>query len=236
MSLKFSRILIKLSGEALMGDQSFGHDRSVMLGICQDIKEAYDLGCQVCIVVGGGNIFRGSLAITMGIERTTADHMGMLATCINALAMQSMIEQMGIPIRMQSSIPMTAIAEQYIRRRAIRHMEKGRIVIFSAGTGHPFFTTDTAASLRAAETNCKAIFKATQVDGVYSSDPKKDFGAQKYSSLSYKDVMDKDLRIMDTAAISLAKENKIPILVFNIRKRGEIARVLTSGGEYSIIS
>ncbi len=236
MSIKFSRVLIKLSGEALMGSQKFGHDKDVMLNICSDIKEAYDLGCQICIVVGGGNIFRGALASTMGINRTTADHMGMLATCINALAMQSMIEQMGIPIRMQSAIPMTAVAEQYIRRRAIRHMEKGRIVIFSAGTGHPFFTTDTAAALRAAEVSCKAIFKATQVDGVYSSDPKKYTDAQKYASLSYKDVMVNDLGIMDTAAISLAKENNIPILVFDIRKRGEIAKVLQGNGDFSIIS
>ncbi|CAL7962191.1 Uridylate kinase [Alphaproteobacteria bacterium] len=219
-----------------MGSQQFGLDTETISKICYDIKAVYGLGCQICIVIGGGNILRGATISSTGIERATADHMGMLATVINALALQSRLENIGLMTRVQSAIPMLTIAEQYIRRKAIRHMEKGRIVILSAGTGNPFFTTDTAAVLRAAETNCDVIFKGTQVDGVYSSDPKKNADAVKYQELSYKEVLTNDLNVMDAAAISLAKENNIPIVVFNISRASALMDVMQCKGEFSIIN
>jgi uridylate kinase len=230
------RILLKLSGEALMGDKKFGLEANIINQICEDIKKVYDNGYQVCVVVGGGNICRGATVSEIGIERVNGDYMGMLATVINALALQARLEHMGVTTRVQSAIPMITIAEPYIRRRAIRHMQKKRIVIFSAGTGNPFFTTDTAAVLRAVETNCDLILKGTKVDGVYSADPKKDSTALKYDSLTYKDVLTNDLAVMDAAAISLAKDNNIPIIVFNIYKAGTLSNVLDGKGEFSVIN
>ena len=232
---KYRRILIKLSGEALMGQTKFGHDISIISQICDDIKSAKESGYQICIVVGGGNICRGSTMQDLGIERTGADYMGMLATLINAIALQSCLERIGVFTRVQSAISMTAVAESYIRRKAIRHMEKGRIVIFAAGTGNPFFTTDTAAALRAAETGCEAILKGTQVDGVYSADPRLDINAKRYENISYKEVIMQDLNVMDTAAITLARDHNIPIMIFDIHKKGEILRVLEGTGAYSTV-
>ena len=217
--LKFKRILFKVSGEALMGDKGFGHDVTAINKICDQIVSAYKLGCQIAIVVGGGNIFRGVSAI--GMERTSADCMGMLATCINGLALQSALEQHGIATRMQSAIHINNICEPYIKRKAVRHLEKGRVVIFVAGTGNPFFTTDTAAVLRAVEVGCDCILKGTQVDGVYSADPKLDKNAIRYDKVKYLDVIKQDLRVMDQTAITLAKDNKLPIVVFAIRKKDE---------------
>ncbi len=219
-----------------MGDKKFGLEANIINQICEDIKKVYDNGYQVCVVVGGGNICRGATVSEIGIERVNGDYMGMLATVINALALQARLEHMGVTTRVQSAIPMITIAEPYIRRRAIRHMQKKRIVIFSAGTGNPFFTTDTAAVLRAVETNCDLILKGTKVDGVYSADPKKDSTALKYDSLTYKDVLTNDLAVMDAAAISLAKDNNIPIIVFNIYKAGTLSNVLDGKGEFSVIN
>ncbi len=234
--MQYKRILLKLSGEALMGQQKFGLDTETIQQICEDIAEAHKVGYQICLVIGGGNICRGATITHMGIERASADNMGMLATVINAIALQGKLENLGIITRVQSATPMSTIAEPYIRRKAIRHMEKNRVVIFSAGTGNPFFTTDTAAALRAAETSCDIILKGTQVDGIYSADPKKDSAAIRYSRLTYKDVIANDLHIMDSAAISLARENKIPILVFNIHKKGELLNVLQHQGTFSLVS
>jgi len=233
---KFRRILLKVSGEALMGDQSFGIDIGTVERIAADIKEASDVGAQVCLVIGGGNIFRGLAGAAKGIDRATADYMGMLATVMNALAMQAALERAGLPTRVQSAIPMMTVCEPYVRRRAIRHMEKGRVVIFAAGTGNPFFTTDTAAALRAAEMNCDAMLKGTQVDGVYSADPKKVADAQRYDSLSYHEVLSRDLQVMDASAVSLSRENRIPIVVFSIHDRGALAAVLRGEGRCTIIS
>jgi uridylate kinase len=235
MSKQYHRILLKLSGEALMGSNRFGYDIGIVKQIADDIKEVYEAGYQISIVVGGGNIFRGSTAETLGIERASGDYMGMLATVMNAIAMQSMLEKNGILTRIQSAISMITVAEPYTRRRAIRHMEKKRIVIFAAGTGNPFFTTDTAAVLRAAETNCDLIMKGTQVDGVYCSDPKKNTDAKKHDVISYKDVIVNDLNIMDTSAITLARDNKIPIIIFNVNKKGSILQALEGNGQYSIV-
>lgn len=229
------RVLLKLSGEVLMGQQKFGLEAQIINQICEDIKALHESNCEICIVIGGGNICRGATVTEIGIERTSGDYMGMLATVINALALQGRLESMGITTRVQSAIPMTTIAEPYIRRRAIRHMEKGRIVIFSAGTGNPFFSTDTAAVLRAVETHCDVILKGTKVDGVYSADPHKYSDAIKYGTLSYKDVLTKDLTVMDAAAISLAKDNKIPILVFNICQPNALVNVMKGCGEFSRI-
>src|ERR1700728_3765992 len=198
---KFRRVLLKVSGEAVMGDEAFGIDTKTVDRIAGDVKEAVEAGTQVCLVIGGGNIFRGLAGAAKGIDRATADYMGMLATIMNALAMQAALERIGLPTRVQSAIPMMTVCEPYIRRRAIRHMEKGRVVIFAAGTGNPFFTTDTAAALRAAEMNCNAMLKGTQVDGVYSADPKKVPGAERYDSLSYHEVLSRDLKVMDASAI-----------------------------------
>jgi uridylate kinase len=233
---RFRRILLKVSGEALMGAQNFGIDIETVERIAADIKEASDVGAQVCLVIGGGNIFRGLAGAAKGIDRATADYMGMLATVMNALAMQAALERVGLPTRVQSAIPMMTVCEPYIRRRAIRHMEKGRVVIFAAGTGNPFFTTDTAAALRAAEMNCDAMLKGTQVDGVYSADPKKVPDAQRYDSLSYHEVLSRDLQVMDASAVSLSRENRIPIVVFSIHDRGALAAVLRGEGRCTIIS
>jgi uridylate kinase len=235
-SVKYRRVLLKLSGEALMGEQSYGLDPKVIARIASEMKSVHALGVQICAVIGGGNIFRGLKGAGQGMERATADYMGMLATVINSLAMQSALERHGVVTRVLSAISMQAVCEPYIRRRAIRHMEKGRVVIFAAGTGNPFFTTDTAAALRASEMECDALLKATKVDGVYSADPHKDRAATRYERLSYLDVLSRDLQVMDAAAISLARENRIPILVFSIHNDGAFADVITGRGRFTIIS
>jgi uridylate kinase len=235
-SLRYRRVLLKISGEALMGAQSYGIDVATVERIAADTKDGVDAGAQICLVVGGGNIFRGLSGAAAGIDRSTADYMGMLATIMNALAMQAALERAGLPTRVQSAIPMTSICEPYIRRRAIRHMEKGRVVIFAAGTGNPFFTTDTAAALRAAEMGCDAMFKATQVDGVYSADPKLVRNAERYDFLSYHDVLSRDLKVMDASAISLSRENAIPIIVFSIHERGNFSAILKGRGRYTRIA
>jgi uridylate kinase len=235
-SLRYRRVLLKLSGEALMGDESYGLDPIVVQRVAAEIKSVHALGVQIAAVIGGGNIFRGIAGAAAGMERATADYMGMLATVINSLAMQSALERLGVPTRVQSAIGMQAVCEPYIRRRAIRHMEKGRVVIFAAGTGNPFFTTDTAAALRASETDCDALLKATKVDGVYSADPKKDATATRFERLTYLDVLSRDLHVMDASAISLARENRIPILVFSIHTDGGFADVVTGRGRFTVIT
>ncbi|MFM2200674.1 MAG: hypothetical protein RL769_729 [Pseudomonadota bacterium] len=234
--LKFKRILFKVSGEAMMGEQEFGHEAKAITKICQQVVSAHQLGCEVAIVIGGGNIFRGISKAAQGIERVTADYMGMLATCINGLALQSALEKEGIDTRMLSAIPMNSICEPYIKRRAVRHLEKGRVVIFSAGTGNPFFTTDTAAVLRAIEMNCDVILKGTQVDGVYTADPKLDKTATRYDKLNYLDVIKQDLRVMDQTAITLAKDNKLPIIVFSIKGQNSLKEVVEGIGKFTIIN
>ena len=234
--LKFKRILFKVSGEAMMGEQEFGHEAKAITKICQQVVSAHQLGCEVAIVIGGGNIFRGISKAAQGIERVTADYMGMLATCINGLALQSALEKEGIDTRMLSAIPMNSICEPYIKRRAVRHLEKQRVVIFSAGTGNPFFTTDTAAVLRAIEMNCDVILKGTQVDGVYSADPKLDKNATRYDKLNYLDVIKQDLRVMDQTAITLAKDNKLPIVVFSIKGQNSLKEVVEGVGKFTIIN
>jgi uridylate kinase len=235
-TVKYRRVLLKLSGEALMGDQGYGLDPVVVKRLAGEIKTVHGMGVQVALVIGGGNIFRGLAGAASGMERSTADYMGMLATIINSLAMQNALEKLDVPTRVQSAIAMQAVSEPYIRRRAVRHMEKGRVVIFAAGTGNPYFTTDTAAALRASETQCQALLKATKVDGVYSADPNKDKNATRYDSLSYLDVLSRDLQVMDAAAISLARENKIPILVFSIHKDGGFAEAVQGRGRFTIIT
>jgi uridylate kinase len=232
---KYRRILLKVSGEALMGADAFGINIDVIDRIARDVYEAHQAGTEICMVVGGGNIFRGLAGSAKGIDRSTADYMGMLATVMNALALQAGMERVGLASRVQSAIAMNNVCEPYIRRRAIRHMEKGRVVIFGAGTGNPFFTTDTAAALRAAEMACDAMLKATQVDGVYSADPKKFPDAKRYDSLSYHEVLAKNLQVMDAAAISLSRENGIPILVFALSEPGALAKVLRGEGRATII-
>jgi uridylate kinase len=224
--LKYKRILLKISGEAMMGDQAYGVDPATVDFIAREIKDAVSMGAEVAIVIGGGNIFRGVEASVKGIERASADYMGMLATVINALALQNYLEKYDIPTRVQSAIEMKELAEPYIRRKAMRHLEKGRTVIFAAGTGNPYFTTDTAASLRAMEIGADVILKATKVDGVYSSDPMKDPAAKKYDTVTYIDVLKKGLSIMDSTAISLCMDNSLPIVVFNLRGRGNIRKIL----------
>ncbi len=233
---KFKRILLKISGEALMGELTCGIDLHTVRAICDNIKHVYEKGYELCLVVGGGNIFRGVSAAAEGMERASADYMGMLATVINALSVQNCLESMGVPTRVQSAIPMTTICEQYVRRRAVRHMEKGRIVIFAGGTGSPFFTTDTTAALRAIEMNCDAVFKGTQVDGVYSADPRKNGDAVRFDHLSYKDVLSKDLKVMDASAVAMARDNKMPIVVFSIKEKDAFARVAAGEGKFTIIS
>ena len=236
VSPKYNRILLKISGESLMGDRQFGLDPSMVDRVASEISTIIEYGVEVCVVIGGGNIFRGVSGAANGMERATADYMGMLATVMNALAMQSSLEQNGLQSRVQSALPISAVCEPYIRRRAVRHMEKKRIVIFAAGTGNPFFTTDTAAALRATEMGCDAILKATKVDGVYDADPEKIKGAKRYDELSYLDVLSRDLKVMDAPAISLARENSIPILVFSIQKSGILAEVVRGNGLHTLIS
>ena len=233
--MQYRRILLKLSGEALMGDREFGLDTKTIDRIAGEVQGVLSLGTQICLVIGGGNIFRGVEAASQGLERGTADYMGMLATVINALAVQGALERIGVQTRVQSAIPMATVCEPYIRRRAIRHMEKERVVIFAAGTGSPYFTTDTAAALRAVEMGCDALFKGTQVDGVYSADPHEDKSAVRYDRLSYLDVLSRDLRVMDASAISLCRENRIPILVFSLHNSGEFAKVVMGNGRFTII-
>ncbi|MDA5193768.1 UMP kinase [Govanella unica] len=232
---RFNRVLLKLSGEALMGRQSYGIDQDVVNRIADEVKAVREDGIEVCLVVGGGNIFRGVSGVASGIDRSSADHMGMLATVMNAIAIQAALEKIDVDTRVLSAIPMTSVCEPYIRRRAIRHMEKGRVVLFAAGTGNPFFTTDTAAALRAAEMNCDALLKGTQVDGVYSEDPKKNPNAIRYDKLKFIDVLSRDLKVMDASAISLCRENNIPIVVFSLQEQGELARVLHGEGKFTII-
>ncbi|MCQ9155366.1 UMP kinase [Acidomonas methanolica] len=229
------RVLLKVSGEALMGAGSFGIEPAMVEMIARDVAEVAQAGTQVCLVIGGGNIFRGVAAAAKGMDRTQGDYAGMLATVINALMMQNALERVGVDTRVMSAIQMSAIAEPYIRRRAVRHMEKGRVVIFAAGTGNPFFTTDTAAALRASEMECDTLFKGTQVDGVYSADPRRDPAATRYDSLTYMDVLARDLNVMDAAAISLARENKLPIVVFNIHSPGAFPAVMRGEGAFTRI-
>src|SRR4051794_38393365 len=231
----YQRVLLKLSGEALMGRRDYGLDNDTARAIAADVGDVAAMGVQVCLVIGGGNIFRGISGAASGMERAQADYMGMLATVMNALAMQSALEKAGVPTRVQSAIAMDAVCEPYIRRRAIRHMEKGRVVIFAAGTGNPFFTTDTAAALRAAEMGCDALLKGTQVDGVYSADPRKDPQAERYVTLSYMDMLSRDLAVMDAAAISLARENRLPIIVFNIHEPGAFTAVMRGEGKFTTV-
>jgi uridylate kinase len=232
---KYKRVLLKISGEALMGEREYGMDPEMVAQIAADVAKVRSLGIDVCLVVGGGNIFRGVSAASRGMERASADYMGMLATVINALALQNALENIGCDTRVQSAIPMATVAEPYIRRRAVRHMEKGRVVIFAAGTGNPFFTTDTAAALRASEMGCDVLLKGTKVDGVYDADPAKHPEAKRYDRLSYMRVLTEDLGVMDHAAISLARENAIPILVFSIYKPGAFAEVLSGEGCFTLV-
>ena len=233
---QYNRILLKISGESLMGERQFGLDPAMVDRVANEIATIVNYGVEVCVVIGGGNIFRGVSGAANGMERATADYMGMLATVMNALAMQSSLEQNGLQSRVQSALPISAVCEPYIRRRAVRHMEKKRIVIFAAGTGNPFFTTDTAAALRATEMGCDAILKATKVDGVYDADPEQNKDAKRYDALSYLEVLSRDLKVMDAPAISLAKENSIPILVFSIQKPGTLANVVRGDGLHTLIS
>ena len=232
---KYRRVLLKLSGEALMGERGFGLDRVALTQLAEDVSQVHSMGVEICLVVGAGNIFRGLSAAAAGIERPTADGMGMLATVINALGVQSMLENKGVPTRVQSAVRMEAICEPYIRRRAIHHMEQGRVVIFAAGTGNPYFTTDTAAALRAAEMECEVLLKGTQVDGVYSADPNLDVNAERYERLSFSRVLREELKVMDASAISLARENRIPVLVFSIHNKGAFSAVVTGAGQYTLI-
>ena len=232
----YRRIVLKLSGEALAGSQGYGIDPPVLDRVAAEVREVVALGVQVAIVIGGGNIFRGIAASAGGMDRATADYMGMLATVINALALQDAIEKVGLPTRVLSAIEMRAVAEPYIRCRAIRHLEKGRVVIFAAGTGNPFFTTDTAGALRAVEIGADAIIKATKVDGIYSADPKQDATAQRLARLTYIDVLNRGLQVMDSAAISLCMDNKLPIIVFDLTRSGNIKRIVLGEAVGSIVS
>ena len=231
----YKRVLLKMSGEVLVGQQPYGIDIAECDRLAGEIAQIRSSGVELCLVIGGGNIFRGLQGAAKGMDRATADYMGMLATVMNALAMQGALEKIGVHTRVQSAIPMDAICEPYIRRRALRHLEKGRVVIFAAGLGNPYFTTDTPAALRAAEMGCDALLKGTSVDGVYSADPKKDPTAQRYEQLSYYDVLSKDLRVMDASAVSLMRDNNIPIIVFSIRKPGGLQEVISGGGVRTLI-
>jgi uridylate kinase len=231
----YKRVLLKVSGEALMGSRDYGLDNGTVRRIAADVKGVVSLGVQVCLVIGGGNIFRGIAGAAAGMDRAQADSMGMLATVMNALAMQNALERAGVDTRVQSAIPMATVCEPFIPRRALRHMEKGRAVIFAAGTGNPFFTTDTAAALRAAEMGCEALLKGTQVDGVYSADPRKKPDAERYETLTYLDMLSRDLAVMDAAAISLCRENKLPIIVFNIHEEGAFTAVMRGEGKFTTV-
>ncbi len=232
----YRRVLLKVSGEALMGKRDYGLDAETLDRVAGDIRTVVEMGIQVCLVVGGGNIFRGVSVAARSIERATADYMGMLATVMNSLALQSALERQGVHTRVQSAIPMSQVCEPYIRRRAVRHMEKNRVVIFAAGTGNPFFTTDTAAALRASEMGCNALLKGTKVDGVYTADPNQFAFAERLDRLTYHQVLARDLKVMDATAISLARENGIPILVFSINKPGAFADVMRGDGRFTIIA
>lgn len=234
--LKYKRVLLKLSGEALMGQGDFGIDLPTCLKFAEEIRAARDVGAEVCLVIGGGNIFRGMSGAAKGMDRSQADSMGMLATVMNALAMQSALERVGVETRVQSAIRMESVCEPFIRRRAVRHMEKGRVVIFAAGTGNPFFTTDTGAALRAAEMGCDALLKGTQVDGVYTADPKKDAAATRYDHLDYQKVLADNLAVMDASAVSLMRDSSIPIVVFSLHDEGSLQNVLHGRGTYTEIS
>ena len=232
----YSRVMLKISGESLMGKLPYGIDPEMVGTVAQQVKDVVATGVEVCLVIGGGNIFRGMSGAAAGMERATGDYMGMLATVMNALAMQNALEQIDVPVRVQSALTISAVCEPYIRRRATRHLEKGRVVIFAAGTGNPFFTTDTAAALRASEMNCQALLKGTRVDGVYSDDPEKNKDAKRYDRVSYMQVLTDDLRVMDASAIALSRENNIPILVFSIETPGEFERVVKHEGRFTIVS
>ena len=234
--LKYQRILLKLSGEALMGEQDFGIDPQVLQGIAKDVKQLVDKGVQVAMVVGGGNIFRGVSLSASGMDRTSADHMGMLATVINSLALQDALEREDLTVRVMSALPIHNVCEDYIRRRAVRHLEKDRVVIFAAGTGNPFFTTDTAASLRGIEVNADVVMKGTKVDGVYTADPVKDPDAKRYERLNYDEVIENKLAVMDTTAIVLCRDNKIPIRVFNMNKAGTLLSIIEGGDEGTLVA
>ncbi len=231
----YSRVMLKISGESLMGKLPYGIDPEMVGTVAQQVKDVVATGVEVCLVIGGGNIFRGMSGAAAGMERATGDYMGMLATVMNALAMQNALEQIDVPVRVQSALTISAVCEPYIRRRATRHLEKGRVVIFAAGTGNPFFTTDTAAALRASEMNCQALLKGTRVDGVYSDDPEKNKDAKRYDRVSYMQVLTDDLRVMDASAIALSRENNIPILVFSIETPGEFERVVKHEGRFTIV-
>ena len=233
--LNYKRVLLKVSGEVLMGEQAYGIDMKTVGEVAGSIARAHATGVEICLVIGGGNIFRGLSKAAGDMERATADQMGMLATVMNALAMQAALEKIGVPTRVQSALDMPAVAEPLIRRRALRHLEKGRVVIFAAGVGAPFFTTDSGAALRAAEMGCDVLLKGTSVDGVYSADPKKDLTATRYERLSYTDVLAKDLRVMDAAAIAMMRDAKIPIVAFSIREPHAFQRVLDGQGAFTVI-
>ena len=230
---QFKRVLLKISGEALMGDQGYGLHPPTVERIAAEVKTVHDLGAEICMVIGGGNIFRGLQGSAQGMERTTADYMGMLATVMNALAMQSSLEEQGVHTRVVSAIPMDQVCEPYIRRRAVRHLEKKRVVIFAAGTGNPYFTTDTAATLRASEMACEAIFKGTQVDGIYDKDPKQHADAVRYDAVTYDEVLQKRLKVMDASAIALARDNNLPIIVFSLDEPGGFRGILSGNGTYT---
>jgi len=232
----YKRVLLKISGEALMGNRQYGQDSETIKRICSDIKNAVNMGVQLSLVVGGGNIFRGIEGANSGMERASADYMGMLATVLNALAVQNTLEQMGVETRVMSAISMMQICEPYIRRRAERHMQRGRVVIFAAGTGNPYFTTDTAAALRANEMGCEVLMKGTQVDGVYSADPNKNKSAKHFAKLSYHEVLVRDLKVMDASAISLSRENQIPILVFSLAEKNCVTKALCGEGKFTLIT
>ncbi len=232
---KYSRVMLKISGEALMGDQGYGLHPPTVNRIAEEVKSVRDMGVEICMVIGGGYIFRGLQGSAQGMERSTADYMGMLATVMNALAMQSALEQLGVFTRVISAIPMDPVCEPYIRRRAVRHLEKKRVCIFAAGTGNPYFTTDTAATLRASEMACEAIFKGTQVDGIYDSDPKKNPDAKRFDRVTYDVVLQKHLKVMDAAAIALARDNRLPIVVFALDAPGGLAGVIQGGGKFTIV-
>jgi len=234
-SIQYKRILLKISGESLMGDDTYGIDVETVDRIASEISQASNLGIQLCLVIGGGNIFRGLAGSAKGMDRTSADYMGMLATVMNALAMQNSLERIGVQTRVQSAITMTSVCEPYTRRRAIRHMEKGRVVIFAAGTGNPYFTTDTAAALRASEMACEALFKGTKVDGVYNKDPHRHDDAEKYQTISFQDVLTKNLKVLDASAISLARDNDIPVIVFSITEKDAFLKVLNGDNNSSTI-
>jgi len=236
-NLHWKRVLLKLSGEALMGDKDFGISPEMLNLVSNEIKDVVKLGTELCLVIGGGNIYRGITGVSKGMDRTTGDNMGMLATVMNSLALQNSLEKLGIPTRVQSALPISAVCEPYIRRKAYRHLEKNRVVIFAAGTGNPYFTTDTAAALRASEMNCNVLIKSTLVDGIYSADPKIDSKAKRYDALTYMDVLSKDLKVIDASAVSLARENNIPIIISSIFENGNLLKICKSNeGIYTIVN